>query len=77
MMKKLLWVILAILFAFSAAEAKTVDRILAQVNDEIITMSEVNRLMEVQGVRSDSQPNIAGMSLSRRFKRLRKQCWIL
>lgn len=42
-MKSLLWAIPAVLLAFSSAPAKTVDRIVAQVNDDIITLSELNR----------------------------------
>ena len=42
-MKNLLWAIPAVLFAFSIASSKTVDRIVAQVNDEIVTLSELNR----------------------------------
>jgi peptidyl-prolyl cis-trans isomerase SurA len=42
-MKKLLWMAAASLFVFSSASAKTVDRIVAQVNDEIITLSELKR----------------------------------
>jgi peptidyl-prolyl cis-trans isomerase SurA len=42
-MKKLLWMAAASLFVFSGAHAKTVDRIVAQVNDEIITLSELKR----------------------------------
>jgi peptidyl-prolyl cis-trans isomerase SurA len=42
-MKKLLWIVAASLFAFSSAPAKTVDRIVAQVNDDIITLSELKR----------------------------------
>ena len=42
-MKNLLAAILSILFTFAIASAKTVDRIVAQVNDEIVTLSELNR----------------------------------
>jgi peptidyl-prolyl cis-trans isomerase SurA len=42
-MKNLLWAVAAVLFAFSIASSKTVDRIVAQVNDEIVTLSELNR----------------------------------
>ncbi len=44
-MKKLLFVIPVILLSIGGAEAKTVDRILAQVNDDIITMSDLNQEM--------------------------------
>jgi peptidyl-prolyl cis-trans isomerase SurA len=43
-MKHLLWMIPAFLFcSFCAAEVKTVNRILVQVNDDIITLSDLNR----------------------------------
>ena len=49
-MKNLLWIVPAVFlglthFAQAQSQPKTVDRILAQVNDEIITMSELNRAM--------------------------------
>jgi parvulin-like peptidyl-prolyl isomerase len=49
-MKHLLWMIPALLLcSFCAAEAKIVDRILVQVNDDIITQSDLNRkLVEYQ-----------------------------
>ncbi len=42
-MKKLLFAMAAFLFILPGAPAKTVDRIVAQVNDEIITLSELKR----------------------------------
>jgi peptidyl-prolyl cis-trans isomerase SurA len=45
-MKKLTAGVLAVIFAASMAEARTVDRIVARVNDEIITLSELRREME-------------------------------
>jgi peptidyl-prolyl cis-trans isomerase SurA len=43
-MKYLSWMIPALLFcSFCAAEAKIVDRVLVQVNDDIITLSDLNR----------------------------------
>jgi peptidyl-prolyl cis-trans isomerase SurA len=44
-MKRVFWIIPAILFGFCLSEARVVDRILAQVNDEVITLSELNRRM--------------------------------
>ena len=44
-MKKFLWIIPALVFGFYTAEAEIVDRILAKVNDDIITQSELNRAM--------------------------------
>jgi parvulin-like peptidyl-prolyl isomerase len=45
-MKYFLWIIPALLCGFFTAEAKTVDRILIQVNDEIITISDLNKKIE-------------------------------
>ena len=42
-MKNALWTVLIILCGFCTAEARIVDRIYAQVNDDIITLSDVNR----------------------------------
>ena len=44
-MKKLLWFVPVLMFGFYSAEAEIVDRILAKVNDDIITLSELNRTM--------------------------------
>jgi peptidyl-prolyl cis-trans isomerase SurA len=44
-MKKLLWAIPVLIFGFLTAEAEIVDRILAKVNDDIITQSELDRAM--------------------------------
>ena len=73
MMKNLLWAIPAILFAFCVAEAKTVDRILVQVNDEIITMSEVNRIMREQGIREQLAAKYSGDELEQETQKAEKQ----
>lgn len=44
-MKNFVWVVPVILFSFCAAEARIVDRILVQVNEDIITMSELYQEM--------------------------------
>jgi peptidyl-prolyl cis-trans isomerase SurA len=44
-MKKLVWIIPALMLGFYTAEAEIVDRIMAKVNDDIITQSELNRAM--------------------------------
>jgi peptidyl-prolyl cis-trans isomerase SurA len=47
-MKQLLWIVPAIFFSICAAEAndaKTVDRIIVQVNDDIITLSDLKHQM--------------------------------
>ncbi len=72
-MKKLIWVIPAILLGFYGAEAKTVDRILAQVNNEIITMSEVNRLMQEQGIRDQLAAKYRGDELEQEIQKAQKQ----
>jgi peptidyl-prolyl cis-trans isomerase SurA len=45
-MKELTGMVLAIIFAAGMAGAKTVDRIVAKINDEIITLSELRKEME-------------------------------
>ena len=45
-MRKLAGTVLAIIFAACIAGAGTVDRILAKINDEIITLSELKREMD-------------------------------
>jgi peptidyl-prolyl cis-trans isomerase SurA len=45
-MKKLTGIVLTIIFAASVAAAGVVDRIVAKVNDEIITLSELRRQMD-------------------------------
>jgi len=70
-MKRFLWVIPAVLFAFCSAEAKTVDRILAQVNDDIITMSEVNR--EVTAARRELATRYSGEELEQQVQKAEKQ----
>ena len=45
-MKKLTGAVIAVLFAAGMTSAGTVDRILAKINDEIITLSELRREME-------------------------------
>jgi parvulin-like peptidyl-prolyl isomerase len=47
-MNKLSWVVSVILIGFLNVEAKTVDRILVQVNDDIITQSEFKREMDTR-----------------------------
>ncbi len=46
-MKHLLWIIPALFCSMVAAEeARTVDRILVQVNDDIVTLSELNKKLD-------------------------------
>lgn len=44
-MKKLIWFIPLLIFGIYEAKAEIVDRIVAKVNDDIITLSELNRTM--------------------------------
>ena len=46
-MKNVFWTVLIILGSFCIAEARVVDRIYAQVNEDIITLSDINRKMDV------------------------------
>ncbi len=62
-MKNLLWAIPAVLLAFSGASAKTVDRIVAQVNDEIVTLSELNR--ETAQIRKELAAKYTGEELDK------------
>ena len=50
-MKKLMGTVLAVIFAAGMAGAGIVDRIVAKVNDEIITLSELKR--EIEPVRAE------------------------
>jgi len=45
-MKNALWTVLIVLCGLCGLEARTVDRIYAQVNDDIITLSDVNRRVD-------------------------------
>lgn len=69
-MKRQLWAILAVLLGSWAAEAKTVDRILAQVNDDIITLSELNR--EVAEARKELETKYSGEQLEQAIQRTEK-----
>jgi peptidyl-prolyl cis-trans isomerase SurA len=70
-MKKFLWVIPVILFSLRGAEAKTVDRILAQVNDDIITMSELNE--EMAPYRKELTSKYSGEELEQAVQKTEKQ----
>jgi peptidyl-prolyl cis-trans isomerase SurA len=72
-MKKILWLIPAVLFGVCGAEAKTVDRILAQVNDEIITMSEINRQMIDMNVRQQLAAKYSGDELEQQIQKAQKE----
>ena len=70
-MKSLLWAIPIVLFAFFSAPAKTVDRIVAQVNDDIITLSELNR--ETTEFRKDLESKYTGQQLAQWIQKAEQQ----
>jgi len=70
-MKKLLWFIPALIFGFHAAEAEIVDRILAKVNDDIITLSELNRTMAQY--RQELAAKYAGQQLDEMIEKTKKE----
>lgn len=70
-MRRLLLLVPAILFGFLNADAKTIDRIVAQVNDEIITMSEMGRQMAP--VRSSLETKFSGEELEQELVKAEKE----
>ena len=70
-MKSLLWAIPAVLLACFSAPAKTVDRIVAQVNDDIITMSELNR--ETAEFRKELASKYSGQQLEQLIQKAEQQ----
>jgi len=70
-MKKLFCIIPAMLFSLCIAEAKIVDRILVQVNDDIITQSDLNRRMAEY--RQELQSKYAGDQLEEMLQKAEKQ----
>jgi peptidyl-prolyl cis-trans isomerase SurA len=68
-MKHLLWIIPALLCGILAAEAKTVDRILVQVNDDIITFSDLNRKIDEM----ELEKKYSGAELEKMRKREEKE----
>jgi peptidyl-prolyl cis-trans isomerase SurA len=68
---KNIFIIPALIFALGAAEAKTVDRILAQVNDDIITLSEMNREMAL--ARRELESKYSGEQLEQAIQKTEKQ----
>jgi peptidyl-prolyl cis-trans isomerase SurA len=70
-MKKWLWMLLTVVCGLGIAEAKTVDRILVQVNDDIITLSELNR--EMVPVRRELESKYSGAELDEAVKKAEKQ----
>jgi peptidyl-prolyl cis-trans isomerase SurA len=70
-MKTFLLVMPAILFSLCRAEAKTVDRILVQVNDDIITMSELKQ--EMAPLRQEMAGKYSGDELEQVIQKAEKQ----
>jgi peptidyl-prolyl cis-trans isomerase SurA len=52
-------------------KAEVVDRVMAKVNDDIITLSELNRMMEAY--RRDLETKYTGQQLEERLEELKKQ----
>ncbi len=69
-MKKGLWIAALLLTLSPNASAKIVDRILAQVNDDIITMSDLNR--EMAAIRQDLAQKYSGEQLDAEVKKAEK-----
>ncbi|MBN1570287.1 MAG: peptidyl-prolyl cis-trans isomerase [Acidobacteria bacterium] len=70
-MKNLLWSILAVFFAFSSASSKTVDRIVAQVNEEIVTLSELNQ--ETAQIRQELATKYSGEELEQMVQKAEQE----
>ncbi len=70
-MKKLLWVIPAVLLVCCIVSAKTVDRIVAQVNDEIVTLSELTR--ETEQARRELATKYTGEQLEQMLQKAEQQ----
>ena len=62
---------LAVLLVSWVASAKTVDRIVAQVNDDIITLSELNR--HLAEIRDQAKSQFTGEQLEQEIKRAEKE----
>jgi peptidyl-prolyl cis-trans isomerase SurA len=70
-MKKQLLIITSVLFSVCMAEAKTVDRILVKVNDDIITQSELNRTMT--SARQELAARFSGARLEQELQKAEKE----
>jgi peptidyl-prolyl cis-trans isomerase SurA len=70
-MKRWLGIIPLILLAVSNVQAGTVDRIVAKVNDDIITLSDLNR--EMAQIREDLASKYAGEQLEKEIKTAENQ----
>jgi peptidyl-prolyl cis-trans isomerase SurA len=65
------WILPLIVLWGISADAKVVDRILAQVNDDIITLSDLNR--EMVEIRQELAGKYAGPQLDEEVKKAEKQ----
>jgi len=70
-MRKTFWIIPAILLLSTLASARIVDRILAQVNNDIITLSDLNR--EMAQLRQDLASKYAGEQLKQAIQQAEKE----
>jgi peptidyl-prolyl cis-trans isomerase SurA len=70
-MKKRLLIIPALFLSFCAAETKVVDRILVKVNDDIITLFDLNRQMAP--IRPELVARYKGDQLAQETKKVEKQ----
>ncbi len=70
-MRRVVWIIPALLIMSVSAQTKTVDRILAQVNDDIITLSDLNRAMAE--VRQELTTKYSGDQLTAETKKAEKE----
>jgi len=69
-MRRIVWTVVAMLAFCWSVPAKIVDRILAQVNDDIITLSDLNR--EMAEIRQDLATKYTGQQLEDETKRAEK-----
>jgi peptidyl-prolyl cis-trans isomerase SurA len=70
-MKKAIVTIQAFFLCLALAQAKTVDRVLVQVNEDIITLSELNR--EMKGIRKELESKYSGEELEQMLQKSEKE----
>jgi peptidyl-prolyl cis-trans isomerase SurA len=70
-MKYLTCAALALFCGFCAVQAKTVDRILAQVNEDIVTLSDLNR--KIAEYRAQLETKYSGEELAQMMQKAEKQ----
>ena len=69
-MRKAIWIAALVLMLSPIASARIVDRIVAQVNDDIITLSDLNR--EMAAIRQDLSQKFTGQQLEDEIKKAEK-----